>query len=177
MEFVKQLALRLNKSNSKKRSLEKKERKKRHRKKTLKKAAKPKPEKRENLEKKVLDPRKRFLKSLIDLSYRLLNESEAVLIGHYGNRSYAFPSSSINIYDAYTISDPHGCGDNLYEPETSIKEETLRDLVEDSRLRDEGQTNGSGKYIRPEAKQRLEDYKLLFENFIWIRVKYSLSFG
>jgi len=61
------------------------------------------------------------------------------------------------------------------EVENHISEDSIRDITEDKKLASTGEFNGSGKYVRVETRQQFEDYKLSFENFIWLRVKYDLS--
>lgn len=108
--------------------------------------------------------------ALKDQAYTLIKQLEAIHQHHL--YAHHLQEQSINFYESYKNSSTLSAE---AEHGGSIKEDTLRDIIEDTRLKEVGVKEGSGKYIRAWANEKLSDYKLWFENVMWIRVKYTLS--
>ena len=139
----------------------------------LKASQKKKRETKENLEEKTGKPVSKKPEQKItlkDQAYTFIKQLEAI----HQHQLYTnhLQEQAINFYESYKHASSVSAKG---EYAGTIKEETLRDIVEDVTLKGSGVQEGSGKYIQAWANEKFSDYKLWFENVLWLRVKYTLS--
>ena len=77
------------------------------------------------------------------------------------------PFHEVNVYDIYR-EDAELSYDESNLSEEEVREVTMRDKVN-------SQMSGSIKQENHEQTRKLENYKLLFENRVWLRVLYDLT--
>jgi len=122
--------------------------------------------KKEDLEEKTEDWVKERVISLDDPAYKIIKQEaryhqEMLYSGQQNN--------SINVYEAYKME--------VHEAESAtLTQEELKMILENQKLQEEGQREGSGRHIMANTEEKFKNYKLHQDNFLWNRIMYSMMF-